>query len=383
MRISCFFLLLALLFSCKDIQQSPSIVQEESPAIEISYAKGFAVEKGDGFSVITLKNPWPGAEQSYTYLLIDKEESAKVPESIKDRSNFDAVAEVPVERIVVTSTTHIPSLDMLGVTEKLVGFPNLDYISSEKARKLISEGHLKELGQNESINTEVLIELSPDLVVSFAVDGTNKTVAAIQKTGIPVFYNSDWTETHPLGKAEWIKFFGLLFRKEQVADSIFKSIERDYLAAKELAASASKKPTVMSGAMYKDIWYMPQGNSWAAQFIKDANGAYLWEETTGTGSLSMSLESVLERAQNADFWIGPGQFSTLQQFDEAHNVYKEFDALKKGNVYTFTAKKGTTGGVIYYELAPNRPDLVLKDIIAILHPELMPDYAFNFFSKVE
>ena len=219
--------------------------------------------------------------------------------------------------------------------------------------------------------------------MSFAVDGSNKTIDNIQKAGIPVIYNADWTEKHPLGKAEWIKFFGALFGKQKEADSIFKVIELEYFAAMELARKAKTKPTVLSGAMYKDVWYMPQGDSWAAQFIADANGEYLWKETEGTGSLSMSLESVLDKGKDADFWIGPGQFVTVAQFEEAHPVYTEFRALKNGNVYTFTANKGETGGVLYYELAPNRPDIVLKDIIKILHPELLPDHQLYFFTQVE
>lgn len=385
MRIILFCIPMLLLISCKDNQQSPSIVHKKSNKLEIKYAKGFSIEYGDDYKIITLSNPWPGADTHYSYLLLDKGEpsNAFTAEGSIVTREFDAIIEMPVQRIVVTSTTHIPSLDMLGVTDKLVGFPNLNYISSEVARKYISEGNIKELGQNEAINTEVLIDLAPDVVVGFAVDGTNTTFSTIEKTGIPVLYNADWTETHPLGKAEWIKYFGVLFGKEKEADSIFNHIETEYFAAKELAKKATNKPTVISGAMYKDIWYMPQGNSWAAQFIKDANGDYLWKESKGTGSLSMSLETVLEKGKNADFWIGPGQFTSIQQFKDAHSVYSEFEALKNGHVYTFTAKKGTTGGVVYYELAPNRPDLVLKDIIAILHPDLLPEHELYFFSKVE
>ena len=378
-----------LFFACNEIQNSPSLVDEEVNEIRsgsIDYAEGFSMHDSDNLITLIIKNPWPGSDKTFTYELMKKRVSSE-EDSISRRpwndSGFHKTLEYPMETVVVTSTTHIPSLDMLGVTYKLVGFPNLDYISSERARALISEGKIKELGQNESINTEVLIELQPDAVVSFAVDGTNKALENIQQAGIPVLYNADWTEKHPLGKAEWIKFFGVLFDKQKEADSIFKEIETEYFRALELAKKANRKPTVLSGAMYKDVWYMPQGDSWAARFIEDANGEYLWKETEGTGSLSMSLESVLEKGQNAEFWIGPGQFTSIEQFEEAHSVYREFLALQKGNVYTFTSKKGETGGVLYYELAPNRPDLVLKDIVKILHPELLPEHELYFFSKVE
>lgn len=369
-------LILPFVFSCKHAEKKKTITHT-TPSIAVQYAQGFEIEDFETYKIITLKNPWPGAIETYTYALVQK--GATVPETLE----VSTVVEVPLKNIVVTSTTHIPSLEMLEVEDKLIGFPNLDYISSEKTRALIDLGAIKELGKNEDINTEVLIDLSPDAVVTFAVAGQNKTVSTIEKTGIPVLYNADWTETHPLGKAEWIKFFGVLFGKEKEADSIFSDIERNYNEAKQLASTTHTKPTVLSGAMFKDVWYLPQGDSWAAQFIVDGNGDYLWKDSEGTGSLSLNLESVLEKAQHADFWIGPSQFSSYAQMEEAHSVYTEFKAYQEKKVFSFTTKKGATGGILYYELAPNRPDLVLKDIIKILHPELLPDYELFFFAPLQ
>ncbi len=366
-----------LIISCKEVQKPTSSSTETEKAIQITYAKGFEIQSFNDYKVITLKNVWPGSEREFKYALIEK--GATLPSS----ETFDAIIEIPVKKIVVTSTTHIPSLEMLGVEESLVGFPNLDYISSIKTRKRIAEDAIVELGRNEDINTEVLINLSPDLVVGFAVDGVNKTLSIIKKTGIPIVYNGDWTETSPLGKAEWIKFFGVFFKKEKEADSIFSEIMTQYLIAKEKALKAKNRPTVLSGAMYKDVWHLPQGNSWAAQFIADANGEYLWKESEGTGSLSLNLENVLEKGVNADYWIGPGYFSSLLQLKDTHSVYIQFDAFKNENVYNFTNKKGETGGLLYFELAPNRPDIVLKDIIKILHPELLPEHELFFFDKLQ
>ena len=368
--------LLSLFLSCKEIQRSPSLTQKSIATTKVSYATGFEIAHFEGYKTITLKNPWPGSDEVFVYALVEK------GSNMNDLIQFDAVVEVPLSNIVVTSTTHIPSLEMLGVVQKLIGFPNLDYISSEYTRSLIDDGKIAELGKNEDVNTEVLIELNPDAVVTFAVEGNNKTVTTIQKTGIPVLYNADWTETSPLGKAEWIKFFGALFNKEKEADSIFKNIETEYQAAKKIASEATSNPTVLSGAMYRDVWYLPQGNSWAAQFIADANGDYLWKDSEGTGSLSLNLEAVLEKGKNAQYWIGPGQFTSLNQLAETHSVYTQFQAFKTGEVYSFTNKKGATGGVVYYELAPNRPDIVLKDIVKILHPKLLPTHELFFFSKL-
>jgi iron complex transport system substrate-binding protein len=164
---------------------------------------------------------------------------------------------------------------------------------------------------------------------------------------------------------------------------LFSNIENEYLNAKKIAFNAKSKPTVLSGAMYKDIWYLPQGKSWAAQFIADANGDYLWKETKGTGSHSLSLESVLEKAEHAEIWIGPSYYTNLVQLKKAHAVYQYFDSFKNKKVYSFTNKVGETGGLIYFELAPNRPDIVLKDIIKILHPELLPNHKFYFFDQLK
>ena len=142
-----------------------------------------------------------------------------------------------------------------------------------------------------------------------------------------------------------------------------------------------KRPTVLSGAMYKDIWYLPQGNSWAAQFIEDANGDYLWRESEGTGSLSLKSGSCTgKRSEGRCIGSDRDNLPVLKQMKDAHSVYSEFDAFKNGKIYSFTEKKGSTGGVLYYELAPNRPDIVLKDIVKILHPELLPKHELYFFS---
>lgn len=343
----------------------------------IIHAQGFDIEYYSNYKILTVHNPWPGADKDFTYLLLDKK--TERPKNLV----FDAVIEVPVSRVVVASTTHIPSLEMLDVQKTLVGFPGLNYISSEMTRKLISEGRIEELGKNEDLNMELMIELAPDVMFTFAVDGGNKSVTTLEKTGIPVVYNADWTETSPLGKAEWIKFFAAFYDKESEAEQIFNFIEKEYIAAKEIAANASYNPTILSGAMYRDIWYLPEGNSWAAQFISDANGNYLWNDSEGTGSLALNLESVLEKGRNADYWIGPGQFTSLKHLKDMNPVYTEFNAFKGSKIYSFTTEIGETGGVLYYELAPNRPDLVLKDIVKIIHPELLPEHKLFFFSQLK
>ena len=347
----------------------------------ISHAKGFTIEKSDtDITLLKINSPWPGAEAEFTYALIPKDKMASITLNPEE---YDAIVAVPIERLVVTSTTHIPALEALGVLEKLVGFPDTEYISSKMARKRIDEGYIEELGNNESINTEMVIALNPELVVGFSINSNNKAYEALQRSNIPVVYNGDWTEATPLGKAEWIKFFALFFQLEAKANSIFKEIEESYSQVKALAQKTTHSPSVLSGALYKDVWYLPGGGSWAAQFLLDANADYLWHDTPETGSLSLSLESVLVKGKKAEFWISPAQFTSYKDMKNANRHYQQFDAFKNRAIFTISKTTGESGGLLYYELAPQRPDLVLKDLVHILHPELLPDHQPFFFKPLD
>lgn len=373
----CWILFLGIFLSCKeDRKEENSTVFEAGKAIPIDYASGLSITEFEDYTIVEVKNPWPKAERSYRYLLA--EEDADVPKHLQ----FDERIKIPVEKMVVTSTTHIPSLETLGEEQTLVGFPGLDFISSAKTRNLISEGKVRELGKNEKLNTESLLEIAPDVVIAFSIDGSNKSLNTIQKSEIPVVFNSDWTESSPLGKAEWIKFFGAFYGKIPEAIAAFEAVEKNYLEAKELAKKAKNKPTVLAGSMFKDQWYLPAGESWNAKFFEDANADYLFKTTEGTGSLSLSFESVLAKGKDADFWIGPAQFTSYSEMKEASPHYNQFEAFQNRNVFTFSSQKGETGGVIFYELAPNRPDLVLKDLISIFHPELLPEYRTTFYKPL-
>jgi iron complex transport system substrate-binding protein len=374
------FLYLFLLFgllACNTKAKSQLIESETNQKSELKYAKGFSIIKTEHYHIIEIYQPWPNAEKSYKYAVISKTNAAKTSFS---KEEFDGIITTPIEKIVVTSTTHLPALELLQIEKTLVGFPGTNYISSEKIRNRIENNAVRELGNNEGINTEVLLELNPDVVIGFGIDGGNKSLEIIKKSGIPVIFNGDWVEHSPLAKAEWIKFFGALYHKEKEADSIFNSIEKDYLETKLLAQQATTKPSILSGAMHNDIWYLPNGTSTEAQLLKDANVQYLWEETEGKGSLQLNFESVFVKAKDADIWLNPSNYSSLEALKNGNDNHAMFEAFKNKNVYSFTNTTGKSGGVLYYELGMARPDLVLKDLIKICHPKLLKNYQ-PFFLK--
>lgn len=370
-----------ILVNCKETTPSSNQKQTASTQKEaLLYAQGFSIEDYQDFKVLTIKNPWPKSEQTFRYALISKEMAPKIT---LNRDDYYGILITPIEKIVVTSTTHIPGLELLNVEHTLIGFPGTDYVSSEKTRALIDKGSVRELGKNESINTEVLLELRPEVVIGFGIDGNNKTFDNIQKAGIPVIFNGEWVEASPLAKAEWIKLFGVLYNKQKEADSIFNTIETDYLEAKSIAKRATDQPTVLSGAMHKDVWYLPSGTSSEGIFLKDANANYLWSNTIAKGSLSLSFENVFNEAKDADIWISPSYHPSLEAIEKSNSHYTKFKAFQTGEIYSFVGTTGTTGGVSYFEMGMSRPDLVLKDLIKVCHPELMEDYEPFFFKRLE
>lgn len=373
---SIFFLLAISFFGCKkNKENSPKTITSAKNYVE--YAKGLEIYKHKGYSIVKITSPWPEAKENYTYVL--QEKTGIIPDSLKQ---FPTIS-IPINSIVVTSTTHIPALEMLGVENTLVGFPNTDYISSEKTRNRIDSGHVREVGTNETLNTEVLIDIAPNVIVSFGLNDSNPTLDNLQKSGLKVMLNGDWTEQSPLGKAEWIKFFGALYGLDSKANTIFSEIEKEYINTLALAKKVTKKPTVLSGAMFQNQWYVPQGESWAALFLKDARSNYLWSDSKGTGSLPLPFEIILEKAQNAEYWIAPGDFSSLKQMSDSNPHYSEFASFKNKKVYSYGIKKGAKGGILYFEWSATRPDWVLKDLIKIFHPELLPNHKLFFFQKLE
>ncbi len=388
MNVKKYFFRLSLLIvlalaSCRDTTQKAKEDLNSTKSenhTEIRHAKSFELETSENYTVIHVHKAWPNAKKSFKYLVASREHLAKMT---LPAGSYDAIIATPVKSLITTSTTHIPALESLDGLDALVGFPETQYISSPPARKLIAEGKIKELGSNQNLNTERVLDMQPELIIGFGIDEQNSGYELFKKAGIPVVYNGDWTEATPLGKAEWIKFFGVLLNKEREADSVFTVIEKEYKKVRSLAEKTITKPSVLSGALYKDVWYLPAGESWAARFIADANANYLYANTTGTGSLSLSLESVLEKGQQADFWIGPSRFTAYQEMAQSNTHYQQFKAFKEKRIFSFAGTKGPTGGLLYYELAPQRPDLVLKDLVHIFHPEVLPEHTPYFFKPLQ
>lgn len=361
-------------FGCESEKKVEVLLSEK---VELSYAKGFSIARGAGFWEIEVTQPWTGAEETFRYLVLEENQEFPV-------GNFDAVIQLPITKVVLTSTTQIPHLDLLGMSEKLIGFPQPDLISSEITRVLIDAGKVQDLGAGPAANPELIVELAPDWIMISTLGEDLRYLDFFKTAGVPAIINGEYVEQHPLGRAEWIKFTGILLGKYEESKVVFEQVEQDYLDAVSLGASISQtqKPSVLSGVMYQDIWYAPGSESWGAQILQNAGGNYVFEDQSGTGSLQLNYEFVLEQAMDADFWIGSADFASLVKMGELEPRYQAIKAYQSGNVFTYTQKKGATGGLEYFELGYMRPDLILKDLMKILHPDLLPDYELYFYKQL-
>lgn len=377
MRILGLLLLTIFISNCTG-KKEETLTSHAVDSISIHYAKGFSVRYNGTIKEVSILKPYQGAKNVFTYWLVPKNQEVPAHDaSVK-------IIRTPIEKIVCTSTTHIPLLEYLNETDRLIGFPTTDYISSEKTRARIDAGKVAELGVDKGLNIELLASLKPDLVMAYTMTGDYGQFKKIEELNMPVVLNAEYLEEHPLGRAEWIKFMALFFNKEKEADSVFSVIEKSYLDTRAKVENlATSKATVISGIVYGDAWFMPAGQNYAAKLLRDAGFDYLWSSDSSTGFLQLSFEAVYEKANTAKYWIGVGSFKSLDEIRKADHRYANFQAFKDQHVYTYDARKGAKGGSEFLELGYLRPDLILNDLVKISNPDLLPDHTLFFHKKLE
>ncbi len=334
--------------------------QAESNDQSVEYAKAFHFENENNGKILVVDEPWPNAQTNKRYQL-----------------------NKPLSKVVVTSTSHLPYFEMLGRADAVIGFPNVNYISSEIFRQRAADGLITDLGPDGNINMELLLAIQPDAVIAFDMGGESATLDKIEEAGIPVYFNSDFLESTPLGRAEWIKFFGALIGEEEKADSIFTDISNEYNRLVGLTKNVQQKPIVLNGVVYGDTWFMPGGGNWAAEFYENAGGEYLYSNDTTYGWLELSFEAVFDKGRIADYWIGTSSFNSKAEMLDSEPRYADFEPFRNDRVYNYSKRRNPTGGYDFFESGYARPDFVLSDLIKILHPQLLPKYETYYFEKLK
>jgi len=368
-----------ILISCTgNNAKSPSDLKTAETPI-VSYAKRLKIENSDGYSHVFVLNPWQGVRDlaQEWYLIRSDEEIPSFIDTLK-------VIRVPVKKVVCMSTTHIAMISALGEAGSVVGFSGTRFIFNDTLVQCVRRGEIREVGYEDNLNKELIVKLDPDLVMVYGIGSESSGyIGKLREMGVRVVYNADYLENNPLGKAEWIRFMGALFCKEELADSIFAGIEKEYNKLKSyISANIVERPKVLLGLPFRDTWYISPGNSYISALVGDAGGDYLWMDTESSESMPLGLENVYMKAISAGYWLNTGSAGTLSDIATIDERLTRLNCYKTGNVFNNTRRTGQEGGNDYWEGGSLNPHLILRDIAAILHPDLFEGHELIYYRRL-
>lgn len=361
-----------LFVACQNPQTSKTSEEIAYQVDSLKYALGFILQHSESAQQVQVINPWQHASQvTFSYLLSDK--PARQPLQIK----------TPVKRVVCLSTTHLAFIDALNEHQSVVGLTNPNLVSNSKIQEQIAVGYTKDVGNEQALNYETILDLNPDVIFAYSVGAEAQGMyQKFSEWGIPVVMVAEYLETSPLAKAEWIKFFARFYNKSVRADSIFNNLETSYTGYKNLVLNLGERPKVLSSLPFKDVWYVPGGNSFMARFIHDAGGSYLWEADTSRESLALSIEHVFHRGQEADIWIHTGLAQSVDDIIKADPRMANLRPVKLGKVYNNNKQMTEYMGNDFWESGVMHPHLILKDLIRIFHPDVLQDSSFTYYQHL-
>ena len=353
------------------------------------HAERFRLDTTGERHILTVWPPWrdptgPGLR----YVLVP--EGVEPPAGSADSDRF---VNLPVERLVTTSTTEVAHLDVLQATQVLVGHSEFDYVSSPAVRARMKRGGVAEVGGGSGLHPELLLEVSPDAVLAdFLAQSELDRLAPVEAGGVPIVLMPTFLEASPLGRAEWIVVTGVLLGRLDEAVAAFDEVERSYtsLAARvaetleyESLANDTPRPRVVTGGPWDDVWHVPGGRSYTARFLADAGARYLWADDQSTGALPLDIETVYESAVEAEVWLHPSSWTSLQQITGADSRLGGFRAVNEARVYANDRRLNEHGGNDFWESGAARPNVVLADLVKIFHPELLPQHDLVYHRRLE
>ncbi len=345
--------------------------------VHIRYSHNFQMSYRGKVVLITVSNPWRDAGEDFHYLL--KPRGTATPAGYKGYQ----VVEVPVRRMVVLSPTYLAFIEQLGLVDKLKGFSDLARVYSKTIRRAARAGKIKNVGRGPNLRVEDVLDLKPDIIFTYATGGFRDAHPKLLEAGLKVGVCAEYMESHPLGRAEWIKFFALFFNKGAEAEHLFNALESRYLRLASLARKVKKRPTVITNTPFSGHWYVAGGNSFVARFIQDAGGDYIWQDIQRSGSIPMDIELVYNRGLRAEFWLNTGVWTSLTQARSTAPRLTDFASLRAGKLFNNNRRVNAAGGNDFWESGIMRPDVILADIIRILHPNLLPHHKLYYYRQLK
>ena len=342
------------------------------------HAGGFVILGAEGrqSTIVRVHNPWQGAEEVDTELFI-----ARNGEAVPAGFTGQVLHGVP-QRIICMSSTHTAMLDAIGAVGRIVGVSGIDYITNEYIAA--NRDRTGDVGYEGNIDYEQLVALRPDIVLLYGLHGASSMESKLRELRIPYTYVGDYLEESPLGKAEWIVAVGEILGMREEAEATFAEIPVRYEALKRMVAEAADtKPAVMVNTPYGDAWFMSPTTSYAARLIADAGGDYVYKKNPSTRSLPVDMEEASMLVAQADIWINVGSLSTLAELRRSLPRFADARCVREGQVWNCNRRTNAAGGNDYWESGIVHPDIILRDLVKIFHPELLPDTELYYYMHIE
>ena len=366
------FILFSLLFLASCISNKKTSLEAFNQDIYTpEYAAGFKILGATNVqsTLIQVFNPWQGSKEvEMSYFISRNGEQAP--------TGFTGPT-IPAgaKRIVCMSSSYIAMLDALGQVNRIVAVSGIDYVSNPYI--LAHKDSIKDMGPE--MNYELLLGLKPDIVLLYGIgDAQTAITDKLKELSIPYIYMGEYLEESPLGKAEWMVVLSELTDSREKGIEIFSEIPKRYLSLKALTESVGQCPTVMFNTPWNDSWVMPSTKSYMAQLVADAGAEYIYKENSSNSSTSIGLETAYGLIQKADYWINVGSATSLDELKTVNPKFADAKAVRERTVYNNNLRLTPTGGNDYWESAVIRPDVVLRDLIHIFHPELVPDSLYYY-----
>jgi iron complex transport system substrate-binding protein len=352
-----------------------SHLAKEQPvdSLRLSHAEGFSIRYFQNYKEVVVFNPFSQDAVYQRYYLVRDTGVCVPPDGLKIK--------IPVRSLAATSVTHFEFLNLLHVIDAVTGVCSSKIIYSPQINERLNKGFIVDLGDAFNINLEKTVQLHPDLVMVSGYNQNDPFAQRLLQVGIFPVYNNEWMEKSLLGRAEWIKFVAAFFDREKVADSLYLEIEKEYQNTANRVKGIKSRPQIMSGSNFRGTWYMPGGRNFMAQLFSDAGGNYFYARDTTVGSLPLSFEKVLKNFSESDVWLNCN-YASLSELLKADPKHALFRPVKLQQVYNFNKRMLPSGANDFWESAVAHPDLLLKDVIFILHPELLPGYETFYAQKL-
>ncbi|MDR3296957.1 MAG: ABC transporter substrate-binding protein, partial [Prevotellaceae bacterium] len=271
----------------------------------------------------------------------------------------------------------------LGKSTSIVGVSGTAHLYDSLMQAACRNGRVAEVGYDTRLNVEKLLALQPNVVFAYGVSGEFSSVAAkLEEVGLRVVYIGEYTEQHPLGKTEWAVAMAAFWGCESEAIARFAEVEEVYIGLKKMVDTMPKVKALLN-APWGDAWYLPGAHGYAACLLNDAGGASAIPLREHRDSYPLSIEQACRKAQQATVWLNAGQAKNLHELQAMHKLVEEIPAFREGNVYNNNARLSPHGGSDFFDSGTVCPHLILKDIIKILHPQLLPDYTMTYYQKLK